>query len=99
MYCFDCLFCVSYFIISLSIDRVVFFFNDTATTEIYTYVHTLSLHDALPICIHMRRVALCPIAHQLLRHAQADTQRWRQCARAHPLLLPAAINEIGRAHV
>src|SRR3712207_8792010 len=25
-----------------------FFFNDTATTEIYT----LSLHDALPICYH-----------------------------------------------
>mgnify|MGYP007026274075 CR=1 FL=1 len=25
-----------------------FFFNDTATTEIYT----LSLHDALPICIY-----------------------------------------------
>src|SRR3546814_19934467 len=25
------------------------FFNDTATTEIYTYCHTLSLHDALPI--------------------------------------------------
>src|SRR3712207_8769639 len=28
--------------------RVCFFFNDTATTEIYT----LSLHDALPICDH-----------------------------------------------
>src|SRR3712207_8288424 len=27
-----------------------FFFNDTATTEIYT----LSLHDALPICIPTR---------------------------------------------
>src|SRR3546814_19303159 len=26
-----------------------FFFNDTATTDIYTYLHTLSLHDALPI--------------------------------------------------
>src|SRR5213594_3648975 len=26
-----------------------FFFNDTATTDIYTSVHTLSLHDALPI--------------------------------------------------
>src|SRR3546814_14222591 len=26
-----------------------FFFNDTATTEIYTYLHILSLHDALPI--------------------------------------------------
>ena len=25
-----------------------FFFNDTATTEIYT----LSLHDALPICVN-----------------------------------------------
>src|SRR3546814_8574236 len=28
---------------------VVCFFDDTATTEIYTYLHTLSLHDALPI--------------------------------------------------
>src|SRR3546814_10035106 len=27
----------------------MFFFNDTATSEIYTYLHTLSLHDALPI--------------------------------------------------
>src|SRR3546814_14338619 len=27
----------------------VSFFNDTATTAIYTYLHTLSLHDALPI--------------------------------------------------
>src|SRR5258707_7014629 len=30
----------------------VFFFNDTATTEIYT----LSLHDALPICVGTQRV-------------------------------------------
>src|SRR3546814_4665570 len=28
---------------------VFFFFKDPATTEIYTYCHTLSLHDALPI--------------------------------------------------
>src|SRR3546814_13937490 len=28
---------------------VCFFFNDTATTEIYPYLHTLSLHGALPI--------------------------------------------------
>src|SRR3546814_1970336 len=28
---------------------IMFFLNDTATTEIYTYGHTLSLHDALPI--------------------------------------------------
>src|SRR5256885_7142583 len=31
--------------------RFFFFFNDTATTEIYT----LSLHDALPICRSWRR--------------------------------------------
>src|SRR3546814_14093459 len=29
--------------------NVVFFVTDAATTEIYTYLHTLSLHDALPI--------------------------------------------------
>src|SRR5213596_3491103 len=28
---------------------IFFFFNDTATTEIYTRPYTLSLHDALPI--------------------------------------------------
>src|SRR3546814_7760168 len=27
-----------------------FFFHDTATTEFYPDCHTLSLHDALPIC-------------------------------------------------
>src|SRR3546814_14543734 len=37
--------------------ELLFFFNDTATTEIYTYRHTLSLHDALPICLLRERVA------------------------------------------
>src|SRR3989442_11036021 len=32
-----------------------FFFNDTATTEIYT----LSLHDALPISVRFQRVVGC----------------------------------------
>src|SRR3712207_8881109 len=37
--------------------KFLFFFNDTATTEIYT----LSLHDALPICDRQRhRVAVEP---------------------------------------
>ena len=36
----------------------VFFFNDTATTELYT----LSLHDALPICVHFGR--LVAVANQ-----------------------------------
>src|SRR3546814_12509480 len=30
---------------------VSFFFNDPATTQIYAYLHTLSLHDALPILV------------------------------------------------
>src|SRR3712207_8666813 len=39
-----------------------FFFNDTATTEIYT----LSLHDALPICA---------LAHQEITGAEHDPIR------------------------
>src|SRR2546422_8496607 len=37
---------LSFILMFLPILLVLFFFNDTATTEIYT----LSLHDALPIC-------------------------------------------------
>src|SRR3546814_3858893 len=36
---------------------LLFFFNATATTEIYPYLLTLSLHDALPICT--RRLYPC----------------------------------------
>src|SRR6056300_1404200 len=32
-----------------------FFFNDTATTDIYTNLNTLSLHDALPIFLGPER--------------------------------------------
>src|SRR2546429_8315015 len=39
-----------------------FFFNDTATTEIYT----LSLHDALPICGHLGCAPLLGVS--ILRH-------------------------------
>src|SRR6059058_6713555 len=42
-----------------------FFFNDTATTEIYTSLHTLSLHDALPI--------FCSWARNTL------TREWPRC--------------------
>src|SRR5213596_4315969 len=35
--------------------RLIFFFNDTPTTEIYTRPYTLSLHDALPISDRDRR--------------------------------------------
>src|SRR5210317_1523861 len=35
-----------------------FFFNDTATTEIYTLSSTLSLHDALPISTRRRHTRI-----------------------------------------
>src|SRR3712207_7778758 len=54
-----------------------FFFNDTATTEIYT----LSLHDALPICVRplrppARLVAGAPPRRlRQGRHRQVDRRR------------------------
>src|SRR3712207_9165912 len=39
--------CVRRTEVECNIHSLFFFFNDTATTEIYT----LSLHDALPICL------------------------------------------------
>src|SRR6187549_4300311 len=45
-----------------------FFFNDTATTEIYTGWYTLSLHDALPISKDAWRCA---------SRARAEPWRWR----------------------
>src|SRR5256885_11231191 len=40
-----------------------FFFNDTATTEIYT----LSLHDALPICQEPAHIGARGLVHDLLQ--------------------------------
>src|SRR3712207_9012011 len=43
------------------------FFNDTATTEIYT----LSLHDALPICLRERPGDLVRVPRRAVRPAGA----------------------------
>src|SRR5256885_10025683 len=57
----------------------VFFFNDTATTEIYT----LSLHDALPICLAvLDQLAVIgqhvdDVAHLQLGDIDFDGQRAR----------------------
>src|SRR3546814_11578733 len=63
-----------------------FFFNDPATTEIYPYCHTLSLHGALPICA---RVLPSP-AERGLRPCRGGTLLWRapgSCALAGPIQL------------
>src|SRR5256885_7595812 len=51
-----------------------FFFNDTATTEIYT----LSLHDALPISCRGRCAAAVPPAlHARAHRRTASAWSWR----------------------
>src|SRR3712207_6882239 len=73
----------------------LFFFNDTATTEIYT----LSLHDALPIFTHDRVAVAVGVgyAHERDRIAQrcgndgeespgeVERQEQGECATRHPL--------------
>src|SRR3712207_7526810 len=51
-----------------------FFFNDTATTEIYT----LSLHDALPISSYVRRFPLVEVQHTFYEPPTDEVlMRWR----------------------
>src|SRR6266567_7713749 len=58
---------------------VFFFFNDTATTEIYT----LSLHDALPIC----QDSLAGLVGVAANRAMAAQVRRRAPVRGSPRLL------------
>src|SRR2546426_9021677 len=62
-----------------------FFFNDTATTEIYT----LSLHDALPICLESTPRG--ELASRVLRVTLTvstfnpiEDQRWTEFVQRHP---------------
>src|SRR3546814_19585286 len=45
------MYCINYFFFSYCC------FNDPTTTRIYTYLHTLSLHDALPILLGLLGLA------------------------------------------
>src|SRR2546428_8383576 len=49
--------------------RSFFFFNDTATTEIYT----LSLHDALPISVGVERGVVAALGRLHLAHDPAGS--------------------------
>src|SRR2546426_11322515 len=60
---------ISLLVVSPYLRFCFFFFNDTATTEIYT----LSLHDALPICA--RRVGEGPAARPGRRRGQKEDRR------------------------
>src|SRR3546814_11684694 len=65
-----------------------FFFNVTATTEIYTYGHTLSLHDALPISLDLfaallgGATALMPVFARDILHVGPEGLGWMRAAAA-----------------
>src|SRR3546814_17863695 len=66
-------------------DLFFFFFNDPATTEIYTYRPTLSLHDALPISA----------AGGAALHAEAGPERG--LAQAHHRLIADPVEAVAEA--
>src|SRR5687768_18465219 len=85
---------------------IFFFFNDTATPEIYT----LSLHDALPICVVRDEVLLGLVASgriddEVPRLGVVEPARADRPRVAVVVDLPgsgdevAVLAEIGRAHV
>src|SRR5258708_21625699 len=61
----------------------VFFFNDTATTEIYT----LSLHDALPICpvvdVELMTGGDEPVRHAAAHAAESDESNFHVRSEEH----------------
>src|SRR6058998_4360316 len=64
-----------------------FFFNDTATTEIYTVMNTLSLHDALPIS-NTSAIAASGRAVDLSRSGSTP---WRERSEEHTSELQSLI--------
>src|SRR3546814_17052392 len=54
----------------------LFVCNDTASTEIYTYGHTLSLHDALPISVSV--TAIIARSRASRRWPNSCTADWRK---------------------
>src|SRR3712207_7614815 len=61
-----------------------FFFNDTATTEIYT----LSLHDALPICATPIKARFSERAHPVCDDEDAGGLQQGQDDAAQPVQAP-----------
>src|SRR6202022_869155 len=82
-----------------SLSSFFFFFNDTATTEIYT----LSLHDALPI-YHAEQRNGCRVQKgddrlaAGLRQAERDTQQHGDEEDRHDVTLDERLDKGGRDH-
>src|SRR3546814_21008771 len=86
--------------------RIYFVFNNTASPEIYTYGHALSLHDALPISYvdpHRTHTEAAMSADPACPAPAAPSPRWPSIPLdTNDPLRDTAIRlagEIGRAHV
>src|SRR5260221_7701712 len=74
----------------------MFFFNDTATTEIYT----LSLHDALPISAHMhfmRRLTTELSGRPRCRLPHAEPANNLLAARVRPTIVHGPLQRVVRS--
>src|SRR3546814_11077137 len=82
-----CWFCISS--CDICYRSVSLFFNDTTTTEIYTYLHTLSLHDALPISRCAPRPRSTAPRWPCWSSTPSRTSPSRTCASCRPSARPA----------
>src|SRR2546426_8382941 len=77
------------------LNLLFFFFNDTATTEIYT----LSLHDALPISIlkeAARGLVPTEVIHRKKRGLSVPVARWLNRSEEHTSELQSPCNLVCR---
>src|SRR3546814_4157997 len=86
MYSLDTVTCVSLLTFTRLLCHSFCFFNDTATPEIYTYCHTLSLHDALPIWVIAKGLPASPGAACGQAVFDADTAE-RLAGQNHDVIL------------
>src|SRR5687768_18297434 len=71
---------------------LIFFFNDTATTEIYT----LSLHDALPIWSRPPRPCSVRVARRRGAGARRRPRGWRRRSEEHTSELQSRLHLVCR---
>src|SRR3712207_7236262 len=87
---------------SLIITPLFFFFNDTATTEIYT----LSLHDALPISVNLtpwrarrtERDGVNPARPARVRHRGPRAARPARAGRGYEAILDRKSTRLNSSH-
>src|SRR3546814_17514995 len=83
-------------LLSISFYVNSFFFNYTATTEIYTYGHTLSLHDALPIsAAETSDLINCLGGISVKFHDYAELLTHPQIAHVDPFVMVGDARQVG----